>query len=294
MLLPRMVACITGTRFICGAPLQDLCQHLSEKLGDDWAGSFLQLCDQLPQLSARELGDAGGFFVVLKEKQMIEIPAGYVFAEAPLTPASVGSYWSVLRRGCSAGVLRDAGFSLGDMIELDLQKHRQGNEEFLDRVHAQVQAVPTFVGWAIFRGNLASEKGEERPGAEEPVTKAVTAEVKQPAQLALANQAFVNDELDMHAEGEVPAANPDSVAWFACVRKFGLLWVLPVLPAARSDVGISCLRCLRRSIAQRLDCDLMESLLKKCPIQSFRCCLTRRHRVLLKMRGRLLARCPRK
>ncbi|CAE7507244.1 PLG [Symbiodinium necroappetens] len=211
MLLPRMVACITGTRFICGAPLQDLCQHLSEKLGDDWAGSFLQLCDQLPQLSAQELGDVGGFFVVLKEKQMIEIPAGYVFAEAPLTPASVGSYWSVLRRGCSAGVLRDAGFSLGDMIELDLQKHRQGNEEFLDRVHAQVQAVPTFVGWAIFRGNLASEKGEERPDAEEPVTKAVTAEVKQPAQLALANQAFVNDELDMHAEGEVSAANPDSV-----------------------------------------------------------------------------------
>ena len=107
MLLPRVVACITGTRFICGAPLQDLCQHLSEKLGDEWAGSFLQLCDRLPQLSAQELGDVGGLFVVLKEKQMIEIPAGYVFAEVPLTPASISSYWSVLRRGCSAGVLRD-------------------------------------------------------------------------------------------------------------------------------------------------------------------------------------------
>ena len=227
MLLPRVVACITGTKFICGAPLQDLCQHLSEKLGDEWAGSFLQLCDRLPQLSAQELGDVGGFFVVLKEKQMIEIPAGYVFAEVPFTPASISSYWSVLRRGCSAGVLRDTGFTLSEMIELDLENHKQGNEDFLDRVNAQARALPTFVGWAIFRGSLAPDNC---PDADESATKAAAAEVRPPL-LAISNQAFNDEPLcgsDMRADGEVHAANPDSVAWLLCFRKFGSPLVSPV------------------------------------------------------------------
>ena len=247
---------ITGTRFICGAPRQDLCQHLSEKLGDEWAGSFLQLCDRLPQLSAQELGDVGGLFVVLKEKQMIEIPARYVFAEVPLTPASISSYWSVLRRGCSAGVLRDAGFSLSEMIELDLENHKQGNEDFLDRVNAQARALPTFVGWAIFRGSLAPDNS---PDADESVTKAAAAEVRPPL-LAISNQAFNDEPLcgsDMRADGEVHAANPDSVAWLVCFRKFGSPLVSPVLPDSCLDLdaGTSCFRCLPRSIAQHLDCD---------------------------------------
>ena len=58
-----------------------------------------------------------------------------------------------VQRGSSQG----PGFSLSEMIELDLENHKQGNEDFLDRVNAQARALPTFVGWAIFRGSLPDE-----------------------------------------------------------------------------------------------------------------------------------------
>ena len=71
-LLPRVMCCIAGMRFVCGVPLDTLVRHLSETGDESWRCSFLDTCQSLTMLTPEELNNLEGFCAVLEPNQILE------------------------------------------------------------------------------------------------------------------------------------------------------------------------------------------------------------------------------
>lgn len=104
MLLPKMVVCHEGIRFVAGVCAEKLLDYVESKDAvnraedDPWQRSFLQLLSRLPCLDPEEFSTLDGFFVMLKPSQALEIPGGYIIAETCLSTSCVVSTWSCVRQ----------------------------------------------------------------------------------------------------------------------------------------------------------------------------------------------------
>ena len=96
-LLGRCVAVVSGFRFICGVSACKLASHVIKNDGfPPQKVSFMDLCLRLVHLLPDQLFELGGWCVVLKEKQVIQIPPGYIVAETNTSPNSIATSWSWL------------------------------------------------------------------------------------------------------------------------------------------------------------------------------------------------------
>ena len=91
----KVVVCVQGMRFLAGAPAH----HLAEAFAARGSGrcSFVGVCQGITDLSPQELFQLGGFVVTLSPQQAIEIPAGFLVAEASLSSNNVVIHWVTAR-----------------------------------------------------------------------------------------------------------------------------------------------------------------------------------------------------
>ena len=162
MLLPKMVVCHEGIRLVAGVSAASLLDYVESKdavnreVDDAWQCSFLQLLSRLPMLTAEELNELGGFFVMLKPNQALEVPGGYILAETCLSTSCVVSTWSCVRQedvqeGAtwtdSLGRLRRLVWEdMNDKSQYDANLKAQ-NDRYLARTALLLDAVEDLVKW---------------------------------------------------------------------------------------------------------------------------------------------------
>ena len=150
-LLGRCVAVVSGFRFICGVSACKLASHVIKNGGiPPQKVSFMDLCLRLVHLLPDQLFELGGWCVVLKEKQVIQIPPGYIVAETNMSPNSIATSWSWLGTEAMAeepyNVCQQA-------VHVDLEHAKQeagagaGNTAFLEWTLQDIAVGRLLIPW---------------------------------------------------------------------------------------------------------------------------------------------------
>ena len=156
--------------------------HLAETR-KDWRCSFLDLCSALTSLSPSELRDVGAFVVVVKPDQLLEIPAGFVFAETPLTASNVTSYFSVIQPDYQPW--NTLVSIMEDLVSSDVARNPKGNDDFLKRLSLQLEVLPAFLDWLAGRSRETMAKVDRLLSEPKQSCATEAASVPEPKMLAL-------------------------------------------------------------------------------------------------------------
>ncbi|CAE7808670.1 unnamed protein product [Symbiodinium sp. CCMP2592] len=164
-----MVYCADGIRFFAGVPIKALQEHLFDTKSEH-QGSFHGACAALPEMSPISVFELGGFVTTLQANQVLEIPPGYLCAEALLTDTSTIVHWTTLRPiqqdlqefGVQVDVART-------IIEHDKANLPADKRPTLDVCAAQVQGAAIVRLWAEQKSR-ALEDCLEGPGLRNLVT----------------------------------------------------------------------------------------------------------------------------
>ena len=161
MMLPKMICCRQGVRFVAGVAADRLLEHVRaadtnvEENGDEdsWQNSLLQLFVKMTRLSPKELFQLHGFFVLLKPNQVLEVPGGYILAETSMTNVCVTSSWNCLRaEDANAAWVTGLVGSLQDLAQADLATEsllgaQSQNLTFLKQASTMMQGSPALFEW---------------------------------------------------------------------------------------------------------------------------------------------------
>lgn len=80
---PRFLYVAEGERFLCGAPVVQLCKLFRDKFGKNVV-NLLDLIEFIQSLTAEELGNANGMWVTLSAGACIISPPGWFLCESIL------------------------------------------------------------------------------------------------------------------------------------------------------------------------------------------------------------------
>ncbi|CAE7035195.1 unnamed protein product, partial [Symbiodinium microadriaticum] len=159
-----MVYCVDGIRFFAGVPIKALQEHLSETKSEH-QNSFYGACAALPEMSPIAVFELGGFCTTLHANQVLEIPPGFLCAEALLTETNTIMHWTTLRP-----IKQDLLDFKGQIdvaraiIEHDRATLPADKHPTLDVCDAQVQAAGIVLRWAEQQSRAIEDDVDVCPG----------------------------------------------------------------------------------------------------------------------------------
>ena len=154
LMMPRFICSVEGCHFVIGASAASLDKAVrASTVLRNMADSFLGLTRALISLTKEEIFNIGGFVVVLKPGQVLQVPGGYIVAQTGFSPESSITHWI-----SSRGTAGDLNF--GDHIDLVLRllendmkalKDAPADKErfgYVQNLYKQLSAAPLFLKWA--------------------------------------------------------------------------------------------------------------------------------------------------
>lgn len=84
LLLGKTIACMDGFRFVAGIDYAAIADYVKRKNISPNL-SFLAMPQAIVQIEPKEFEDMGGFRIVLKPDQVLQIPPGMMMVEVPFS-----------------------------------------------------------------------------------------------------------------------------------------------------------------------------------------------------------------